>query len=277
MADEDMELQAVLQASLMASGGEDSWTPPAASAAAPTPPLHETIPPTQNRFAAPGAFPDDEGVGMGDDEDVHEDAELSAERQARELEAAGDAVGAGMARSQAKLARFQREQAVAARGLELFGGAGESPAQRQARERRQREHAEEEEMMRRAIEESRAMAEASGSGSGHQDDAMEDVSTPSVPERRTYDDDDEELQAALRASLESAPPGLQVPDHPEDSISAGTVPRSRLERAESVASVQSTATYKTESDAETEDGKEQAAPQESMEEMRKKRLARFGA
>jgi ataxin-3 len=251
MADEDMELQAALQASLIASGGEGSWTPPPADP--PVPPLHEAIPATRNRFEAPGAFPDDDEL----DDDGHDEAELAAEREARELEAQGDAVGAGMARSRAKLARFQRHQAAAARGLDQFRGASETPAQREVRERRQRENEEEEEMLRRAIEESRLMAEASGS---HADDVpMEDVP---VPTHGTWDGEDDDLQAALRASLLKPEP---------------SGPQASESRPKSVARSESMASVTTESEAGTEDGKEAPAAQETVEEMRKKRLARFGA
>jgi ataxin-3 len=315
MADEDMELQAALQASMMsgAGGGFDpAWLDEGSASTGPTAgPAHVPealtppaaprllsaqldqdqpdahLPPTRNRYAAPGAFPIQEDDDEPENEVGNETFQeiFTAEREARELEAAGDAVGAGMARSRAALARFQREQTAAARAMDRFRElreVNETPAAKEARERRQREAEEEDEHMKRAIEESMRMAKdmpmegvegqtplatptATGSGAG--------ASGP-LAHLRTFDDEDAELQAALKASMESA--GA----HSASSLMPETHPRQRLERGGSHTSVKTQDTYTTESDAGAEDAKmEEAAlpPQETMEEIRKKRLARFGA
>jgi hypothetical protein len=197
---------------------------------------------------------------------------------------ASDPVAASMARTQRMLARMQRQQEAAF----SIGGGGPS-------ERERRRQQEEEEALQRAIEESRAMYESSGGEAGQDPaaatrppmteqeawDAAERTAAaarqqqpPAWHEHRVYDDDDEELQAALRASLESAPGGATIPEvPPASSTNAATTQPPALQRHGSATSD----AYETESEADTEEGDAHAAePVESVEEMRKKRLARFG-
>jgi hypothetical protein len=207
---------------------------------------------------------------------------------------ASDPVAASMARTQRMLTRMQRQQEAAF----SIGGGGPS-------ERERRRQQEEEEALQRAIEESRAMYESSGGEAGQDPaaatrppmteqeawDAAERAAAttrqqpPAWHEHRVYDDDDEELQAALRASLESAPGGTTIPEDPPtpapalvpvppaSSTNEATTQPPALQRHGSATSD----AYETESEADTEEGDAHAAePVESVEEMRKKRLARFG-
>ena len=108
--------------------------------------------------------------------------------------------------------------------------------------RRRRTRAEQEEDdLRRAIEESRLLAEAQNQNQeqggtsrgttdspievdGDDDEDDDDYVVPTPPrhqfgqrsfeENRVYDDDDAELQAALKASLETVPEGFRLPSTP---------------------------------------------------------------
>ena len=140
-------------------------------------------------------------------------------------------------------------------------------------------------MFRRALAESEAMHRQA------QTQQAEDVEMhegpPVVPPhpstydaQRVYDDEDAELQAALRASLETAPEGFRMPDTPprtarplppSTSLSVPAPPP--MQRQPSIASTQS----ESESSIATEsDSEPQPVEQLSMEEIRRRRLARFG-
>jgi len=92
--------------------------------------------------------------------------------------------------------------------------------------RRRREAQEEEEMLKRAIEESEKLAKEAGerqrqNDQDHQPQAegSSSASPAQVPSsltdgHRVYDDEDEELQAALRASLQDVPQGYKPPPSP---------------------------------------------------------------
>ncbi|KAF8210296.1 Josephin-domain-containing protein [Mycena galopus ATCC 62051] len=187
MEDEDYELQAALQASLMGDASPVSLPP--LSAIADSPALDP----------APQDIPSDL-----------------------------DPVAATMERNRLLLARMKAEQEYAQRQL----WADEENQVARARD------SEEEEMIRRAIEESEASARLEGHGT---------TSDSSLPPRleRVYDDDDAELQAALKASLEHVPEGWTLPSNSVELADAPSPP----------------------------------APEEevSVDELRRRRLARFGS
>ncbi|TFY51347.1 hypothetical protein EVJ58_g10617, partial [Rhodofomes roseus] len=219
--DEDMELQAALQASLMHQSYEYAMPPAAphpSSASVPAVPssvlgairdFGNTATPTA-RTPPIVDEPDDDDEDDEDYEPVPEPANT-------------DPVAASTARNRAFLARFQREQEAALR--ESFGDHDVEAEARRARRRQEEE--EEEEMLRRAIEESEKMhRQAQAQGQDQEDVEMHDAEAPPVipPHPSTmyggssgatvYDDDDAELQAALRASLVDVPEGSRAQDTP---------------------------------------------------------------
>jgi len=110
-----------------------------------------------------------------------------------------DPVTASIERNRLMLQRMREEQEYAQREALTLSAEGMTPeqiaAQDARREARRRQEEEEEENLRRAIAESEAMA-------GRRNSANE-VSTHAVP-NAFPDDDDVQLQAVLRASLEQA-------------------------------------------------------------------------
>jgi len=130
-----------------------------------------------------------------------------------------DPVAASVARNSLIMERMRREQEMAFRDtfedvdMEDFA-------------RRRVETQQEEDMLKRAIEESEKMAmEVEGrqrqEDQGHQPHAGGSnptspplVSSSLIEGHRVYDDEDEELQAALRASLQDVPEGYQAPPSP---------------------------------------------------------------
>ncbi|KAF9268900.1 Josephin-domain-containing protein [Marasmius fiardii PR-910] len=143
-----------------------------------------------------------------------------------------------------------------------------------------------EEMLRRAIAESEALAKAEGH---HEPDSSDDnggdidvdvpSSAPRVPplpkEERVYDDDDAELQAALKASLEQMPSGWVPPAESTSAPSSSAATQPPTSR-----SLSATKTNIT-TDELSEDGPDQflfdqPAQEVDHEEMRRRRLARFG-
>ncbi|KAH9994008.1 Josephin-domain-containing protein [Russula vinacea] len=204
-------------------------------------------------------------------------------------------VAASMARNQAMLERMRRQQEVALREhyhdeVSRFDPLPNRPSSR-VRERVDVE--DEEEQLRRAIAESEAMAREQGHSQAGGDvagttragsDSVEDEEWR--PERthggRVYDDEDAELQAALQASLETAPPGAHTPN-----TAIATPPRAPAMRGSPLPAVSrsvhddgdeddmfddETATEETLSDTA---GPSQAESV-NIEEMRRRRLARFG-
>ncbi|KAJ7901851.1 Josephin-domain-containing protein [Mycena olivaceomarginata] len=228
--DEDYELQAALQASLMGD----------ASPTVPPPVLRHSVPlpssgsdsPSSSQYATPLESAPQDGV-----------SDL-------------DPVAATMERNRLLLERMKAEQAYAQRQLwadeENQGARADS----------------EEEMIRRAIEESEASARLEGHGTatgsgGPVDTDMEDVvrSRPShFAQERVYDDDDAELQAALKASLEQLPEGWALPEE---------VPRQEYTLPDTV----------SQSSVEQPDPPSPPPQEEevSVDELRRRRLARFGA
>ena len=169
-------------------------------------------------------------------------------------------------------------------------------------------------MLRRAMAESEAMAHVHSSGpgsgsnpgfsfgSGSPPGALDEggaatphaASTPNPGQNpnpawhqhRVYDDEDAELQAALRASLETVPAGFRVPSPPPIPTPPAAAVSSSQEREreqrrsrEAEALVPPPIQRQTSSDVETESEAESEGPQAvqpSLEEIRRMRLARFG-
>ncbi|KAF7361872.1 Josephin domain-containing protein [Mycena venus] len=234
MEDEDYELQAVLQASLM---GDASPTvpPPVVRNSVPLPPSGSESPSSSSRYATP----------LDSVQDVPSDL---------------DPVAATMERNRLLLERMKAEQEYAQRQLW---------ADEESRGTRERDT--EEEMIRRAIEESEASARLEGHGTGGESSSPAETSMEGIVQshpshfgqERVYDDDDAELQAALKASLEQLPEGWTLPEpvphqesiHPNIAVS---------QRSGSV---------------EPSDAPSPPPPEEevSVDELRRRRLARFGS
>ena len=281
--DEDYELQAALQASLMGSRAASEYyhyesaplSPPRlARGFAPLPPSDPQTPSSSGSvLQTPNPEPS-----------------IPSAEQLADM----DPVAASMERNRLMLQQMREEQEHAQ--LELWA---ENAAAMEARRReRQREEEEEAELLRRAIEESEAMARAEGHArnKGEDDDDVDMGSEVPVSQTarpnvghpfsdRVYDDDDAELQAALKASLEHVPDGWELPemhDHqtpvppfssaaPVGNHNAGKERERDREDAESVLSDETTTTM---TDNTAPDVSVEAV---SVDELRKKRLARFGA
>lgn len=134
-----------------------------------------------------------------------------------EVDPDSDPVAASVARNRIIMERMRREQEMA------FRDTYEDVDMEEV-SRRSREAHEEEMMLKRAIAESEKLAQEEGSkGQDNQDDQPHEgesssasptrVSSSLIKGHRVYDDEDEQLQAALRASLQDVPSGYQPP-HP---------------------------------------------------------------
>jgi len=182
-----------------------------------------------------------------------------------------DPIAASAERNRLLLQRMKEEQEYAQR--EVRSGVDLSPEEQVAlqarREQRRREEQEEAEAIRRAIEKSKAHAHRSQleddediefDDENHDMDA-ESSHTPKsfVHRNRVYDDDDAELQAALKASLEHIPP-----NHPPSQLPK---PPSDVEDTESIVSDTTSA---------AEESTSNVTPAVSLDEIRRRRLARFG-
>lgn len=195
---------------------------------------------------------------------------------------------ASMARQRDTLAHARREQEEAMRETlqnEVSTGT--------ARRRQTAGEEEEEEMMRRALEES--MGSVKGDlpeldVPAEEDDPLDaDASPPVTPLHRALrdlppptqlggprnlDDEDAELQAALRASLENVPDGFVVPESPPP-VHTG----SRVQPAVTTSSTGNVGPSSARDDVEAASvtSSPVAAKEEiDLDEMRKRRLARFG-
>ncbi|KAI0266700.1 Josephin-domain-containing protein [Gloeopeniophorella convolvens] len=275
LENEDFELQAALQASLRGDAGQDqgahvkvpSWATAASgsSSSSAAMPLTSRSPPL---IPPPSTRPADQPMA--------------------------DPVAASMARNRAMLEQMRQEQEAALREQYLDEAARFDPiAGPHTRDD------DEDEQLRRAIAESETLIHRQGHV-----DADEDISRPATDHEaasadewshepalgdRVYDDEDAELQAALRASLETVPPGFRLPDTPPRAFPQPPAPptasAAQLPHASSAATREDddgeldyedndvdTSVAETESDAHT------PVPEEdlSVEEMRRRRLARFG-
>ncbi|KAF8694405.1 Josephin protein, partial [Rhizoctonia solani] len=314
---EDMELQRALQASIAAGYGGGS--------------IYEF--PDQPPATASASVPRSSSLGLG----YGGDASRSSGPPSRRTPVpaaddppspqfdANDPVAASAARARLRLEQMQREQTAALQGL---GGGYETveldPAaaarRREAQDRVRRAREEEEEQVRRAMEES---LRSHGQGAGDED--LSQYSTPpSMPGgfgatgSRNYDDEDEQLQAALKASLEThaasgAPPVSVAPQSvpaprppvpasvpaPAPAPAAPQPPSARAGASTGVlppstASTSSAPTTKPAENSEDEDEDEDEEEEEEKpaskspeveakaevadpDEIRRRRLARFGA
>ncbi|CAL1707206.1 unnamed protein product [Somion occarium] len=321
LEDEDMELQAALQASLM--GGDDipyplssrftqpsSLTPPPPPIPQPQPapsrsfsiPIRSSTSESSSRVRTPIRRPrygfnifgePDEELDEDDDDDIvmpPPPAPVSIPIQERAPEPM-DAIEASRRRNQALMEAFTRQQQHAMR---------ETYEEEQARidaglpARRRTRQEEEDEELRRAIEESRALHAAQSKTVDDEGEDMDDGDyvpsprrTPPAPAaaatyqtHRVYDDDDAELQAALKASLETVPEGFRIPSTPPPPQ-----PRPPSLAPAATLSAPPAATTKVESAAEADTETESEADTSSIaeaeevldvDEMRRRRLARFG-
>ncbi|KAG8864565.1 hypothetical protein FRB96_005068 [Tulasnella sp. 330] len=243
--DEDMELQRALQASLAEGGFED-----------------------------PGPV-----FAKG----------LAHEAAADLPDKAFSAFQASMARQRETLANARREQEEA-----LRESVQNEVASGSVRRRQTAGEEEEEEMMRRALEES--MAAAKGTTAAEEDNADPidmDASLPTTPLHtalrdlpppehfggpRMLDDEDAELQAALRASLENVPEGFTVPEVPLP-VRIG----SRMQPVEETLAAARTTTLPvvasapvvTQSQESASSGPPSPVVSVDVDEMRRRRLERF--
>ena len=170
-----------------------------------------------------------------------------------------DPVAASMTRNRIVMERMRREQELAQRDLY------EAESNRIGRRRNARQE-EEEELLQRAIAESKAEAQREGRALEDDEDEMEPDVLPPVgnlyPNDRVYDDEDEELQMALQESLEAVPEGF--PSDIPPPLDKGIETSSEVEV----------------NDTSVPSSHQQEVPQEAqavnIDELRKKRLARFG-
>jgi ataxin-3 len=241
---EDYELQAALQASLMAAQGHQSFV----RMTQPSVPSAPSVPPPVVAAAGPN-------VRYGSETPPH--ASQSPPSGASLLlpgHADVDPVTAGMERNRVLLQRMREQQEFAAR--EMWSEAELSPEEQQAlnerRELRRQQEEEEEEELRRAIEESERLALERQASGVHDMETDAPAAQPwqSSSRYNGQDDEDAELQAALKASLEHA--GVASPPPPNHDT----------DETESVLSEDAVASPLVES--------------LSVDEIRKRRLAKFG-
>ncbi|KAH7339919.1 Josephin-domain-containing protein [Rhizoctonia solani] len=278
---EDMQMQRALQASIAAGYGGGSIydfpEEPTASSSGPS---------------APPIRPSSLGLGYGGDRGPpSRRTPVSVADDPPTPQFEDDPVAASAARARLRLEQMQREQAAAMNVLGGVGGLGGGyeaveldPAaaarRREAQDRVRRAREEEEEEVRRAMEESLKAHEQEDSG-----DDLSRYNTPPIPGAH-YDDEDAELQAALKASLEShtASTASRVPvPVPVRAPSAAASPAPAPS-----ASTAKPAEDEDEDEDESDEEEEEQAPAASSpeveakaevadpDEVRRRRLARFG-
>ena len=254
--DEDYQLQAALQASLMYGNlDQPSFSPR----------YIPTLQPTINSSSPSRSGSSRPESGSHTPQSMHHiggNLSLSGRPEV-------DPVVASAEKNRLLLQRMKEEQEYAQR--EVWSGAdltpGEHTALQARREQRQREEQEEAEAMRRAIEKSKAFAQRSQLEVDEDieiDDENHDMDAESshtlkgfIQGNRVYDDDDAELQAALKASLEHMPPN----------------PPSQHPKSPSEEDTESTASDTT---SAAEESTSNVTPAVSLDEIRRRRLARFG-
>ena len=251
--DEDYQLQAALQASLMADNPDQPPQPPSRCIPSTSQPTILDSSPQPRSGPGSGSHTPRSAQHIGGDTSLLRHAEV-------------DPVVASAERNRVLLQRMREEQEYAQR--EVWSGVDLTPEEHAAfqarREQRQREEQEEAEALRIAIEESKALAQRSRYEVGEDikaddedhDMIAESLHTPSgfVDENRVYDDDDTQLQAALKASLEHMPP-IHSPSHPSSS---------EVEDTESIVEDMTSTTEEF-----------NITPAVSLDEVRRRRLARF--
>lgn len=227
--DEDMELQAALQASL-AAGGAFDYTP--YSELNPAQPGPSSFP------SLPGSFP------PSDDDSVEAN------------------IARSLLRNKAVMNQIQREQERALRETyegEMEDQYGDQPRQTAG-------ELEENTALRQALDASRAEHPPNDDGLNDEETRSPQIAVPShapAAANRVYDDEDADFQAAIRASLEGLPEGF-VMASPTLQSSGLPVP------------VQPTIEPESTADVTHEYGQSEQTVQVDPEEIRRKRLARFG-
>ncbi|THH30129.1 hypothetical protein EUX98_g4069 [Antrodiella citrinella] len=306
LEDEDMDMQAALQASLMmdagsgrggsGSGSGDIYGSSSSNARYPPPisanPFSNPLgsrdtntnsglrTPTQRTRSGYSAL-SHQSSADSDEDDEYVDAEDSLPALGTYASASvSDPLAASRRRSELLIAHMQRQQEAAMRETHMEEAmrvqAGMQPR------RRRTQHEEEQAELERAIA---ANEDDDGEGEGEERIVPGPVVQEPVGLRQTsrvYDDDDAELQAALKASLESVPPGFQVPDTPPPRRftlpppPAPSIPPPPP--AVRTASSDSMATDDDETESEADSSVvEEPAPVVDVDEMRRRRLAKFGA
>ena len=296
--DEDLELQAALQASL-----------DGAAVRVPMPQPHVGPAAGGTRAISPGPGPN---FGFPTSPTIPPPPPVPHPSTRPVNQPMANPVAASMARNQVMLERMRREQEAALREhyhdeVSRFGQMSTGNLSRSGIGGGVHE---EEEEIRRAIAESEEMAREQGLELGHAQTGGDDAGTRARSDNtqqaealrpdplhggRVYDDEDAEFQAALQASLETAPPGIHTPTPPRTSDTP--MRRSPLPAAASMAAPRlgtrpsndpnvhddddDDDLYYDEEDTATEETlSDSAEPQQaedvSMEEMRRRRLARFG-
>ncbi|KIY53987.1 Josephin-domain-containing protein [Fistulina hepatica ATCC 64428] len=215
-----------------------------------------------------------------------EDYELQAALQASlggshtaQPRAEHDPVALSMQRNQRMLEEMRRQQASAQRELlESTGGPS------------QHSDDDDDEVLRHILAESEAMARApvasahdaledlqmSSSSNADDQDAALQAALLAAGTNRVYDDDDEHLQAALRASLEEMPAGWTPPAELPCSAAPPPMPASQPSAADALISPSGHA------DTDDDDLASEPAPSSpptqaiDMDEIRRRRLAKFG-
>ncbi|KAG8730035.1 hypothetical protein FRC11_007516 [Ceratobasidium sp. 423] len=282
---EDMELQRALQASIEAGyGGGSIYEFP------------DEPPASSSRLSVPPVRASSLGLGYGGDSGPPSRRTPIPEADDPPTPTFGDdPVAASAARARLRLEQMQREQAAALQGL---GGGYETveldPAaaarRREAQERVRRAREEEEEQVRQAMEESlRTHQQSSDEDSPERYDTPPTIPGRFAAENRSYDDEDAELQAALRASLESHAASSSAPAPVAPSAPAARAPAPAAVRAPSVPAAKPVEDDEDEDeDEEEEEEEEEQTPAPSSpevpakaevadpDELRRRRLARFG-
>ena len=275
-----MELQAALQASL---GGlpADFVLPPRAAPLLQFPPEINESTRLQGEPIPPIPLPPASGF---------------PHQQGRNIDL-DDPVAASMARNRMIMEQMKREQEMALREqyeeeAARFGSASASSAR----------HGDDEDMLRRAIEESQTFSDARTNPSRDRNAEEEEMETddddddyhpaPALldplptdlqplpplagPDGRVLDDEDAELQAALRASLQSVPEGFVIPDSPPRPSAPPVFapPVTMVGRYTQDSDVGSDADTSTSTEvSQAGRGSEENV---SVDELRKRRLAKFG-
>ncbi len=274
LEDEDLQLQAALRASL-GEAGDVSWKGAGSSVTAggvdPLTPSASMGFPSSSLLLSPPPIPP------------------PSTRPAEQP--TGNPVAASMARNQAFLQRMRQEQEAALREHyhdEVAGLEDDQPHRSSFGARNTVE--DEDEQLRRAIAESAEMAREQGlTQTDNESTGIEtDPETAYTGERtqgrlhgsRVYDDEDPELQAALQASLGEGPLGFFSPDSSTESspFTSASMSSANSELSTSTYGDDDgegdTATEETGSD--TAERPQPPAEDLSIEEMRRRRLERFG-
>ncbi|CDO72490.1 hypothetical protein BN946_scf184980.g31 [Trametes cinnabarina] len=280
LEDEDFELQAALQASL--SGGNFDPSAFAAASSHGTPPPLYTARSSTTTYQQGGGASSTSAVRreyevIEDDDDDDEIVELPGPPP-RATEPA-DPVAASMARQRAVMERMARMQEVALQQQYQEEVAGFDAMARRRQRAPPEGQDDEDELFRRALAESEALAQQHAA---RQVEEAESASAAPPPpawhQHRVYDDEDQELQAALRASLETVPEGFRVTTPPPILEASSSAAVERPSAAATLQPPQPPMQRQASSDVETESEAEVPEPEEqlSMEEIRRRRLAKFG-